>query len=120
MTKVPGRRNADRHIQRWNLLRPNGTEAQHIFRVWIPESELRQTSVVEDLRAVRWLPAPPAGQMIILECYVTPPSRNDPTFSSNLPYSLLASCRSQTAVGLLCSIVSNRATSGGWNTLGHK
>jgi hypothetical protein len=91
VTKVPGRRNADRHIQRWNLPRPNGTEALHIFRVWIPESELRQTSVVEDLGAVRWLPAPPAGQMVILECYVTPPSRNDPTFSGNLPYSLLAS-----------------------------
>jgi hypothetical protein len=91
VTKVPGRRNADRHIQRWNLPRPNGTEALHIFRVWIPESERRQTSVVEDLRAVRWLPAPPAGQMVILECYVTPPSRNDPTFSGNLPYSLLVS-----------------------------
>jgi hypothetical protein len=91
VTKVPGRRNADRHIQRWNLPCPSGTEAQHIFRVWIPESELRQTSVVEDLRAVRWLPAPPVGQMVILECYVTPPSRNDPTFSGNLPYSLLAS-----------------------------
>jgi hypothetical protein len=35
------------------------------------------------------LPAPPVGQSVILECYLTPPSRNDPTF--NLPYSLLAS-----------------------------
>jgi hypothetical protein len=29
--------------------------------------------------------------MVILECYVTPPSRDDPTLLGNLPYRLLAS-----------------------------
>lgn len=69
--KVPGRRNAERHLQKWTMLRPSGSTALHVFQIRIPETALRTTDVVEDLNAVEWLPIPPRGHTVSLECYIT-------------------------------------------------
>lgn len=66
--------------------RPNGTAALHAFHVRIPETELRVIDTAEDLNAVVWLPAPPKGHTISLECYITPISQSDPALLSNLPH----------------------------------
>jgi hypothetical protein len=84
--KMPGRRNADRHIARWVMPRPNGTAALHVFQVRIPETELRVIDIVEDLSAVQWLPPPPKGHTVSLECYITPISQSDPAITANLPH----------------------------------
>jgi hypothetical protein len=84
--KAPGRRNADRHIMKWVMPRPNGTAALHAFQVRIPETELRVVDIAENLNAVRWLPAPPNGHTVSLECYITPISQSDPALTSNLPH----------------------------------
>jgi hypothetical protein len=84
--KVPDRRNADRHFEKWVMPRPNGTAALHAFQVRIPETELRVIDIAEDLNAVRWLPAPPRGHTVSLECYITPISQSDPALTSNLPH----------------------------------
>jgi hypothetical protein len=84
--KVPGRRNADRHFVKWVMPRPNGAAALHVFQVRIPETELRVIDLAEDLSAVQWLPAPPKGHTVSLECYITPISQSDPALTANLPH----------------------------------
>lgn len=79
------RRNADRHMVRWTTVRPTGNTAQHAFRIIVPESELRSIPPGEDIRGVRWLPAPPIGAAFALECYITPPMA-DPSRTANLPF----------------------------------
>lgn len=89
--REPGRRNADRHMSKWNVNWPNESEALETFHVRIPESELRVISGAEKLSRVKWLPTPPPRHAVSLECYVTPARPDDPTSSSELPYSLLKS-----------------------------
>jgi hypothetical protein len=82
----PERRNADRHIVKWLMPRPAGAVAVHVFRVRIPESELRVIPLQrEKLDAVEWLPAPVPGQTVSIECYFTPPTDHDPTLTGPLP-----------------------------------
>ena len=89
--KVPGRRNTERHITRWVMPRPTGTTAVHVFQVRIPETELREIHNGEDLSTVEWLPIPPRAHTVSIECYITPCSQTDPTFSSRLPQPCLFS-----------------------------
>jgi hypothetical protein len=84
--KAPGRRNADRHIEKWVMPRPNGTAALHAFQVRIPETELRVIDIAEDLNAVVWLSAPTKGHTVSLEGYITPSSQSDPALTSTLPH----------------------------------
>ena len=84
--KVPGRKNADRHMVRWHLARPDGGVAQHVFRIRIPETELRKANAEEKLAKVHWLPAPSKGQTVSLECYITPSSDRDPALTAPLPH----------------------------------
>lgn len=65
-----GRRNADRHIVKWDVELPEGDKALHIFRVSIPESELRPIEG-EDIAGVEWLDSPGAGNVVTLDCYLT-------------------------------------------------
>lgn len=83
--KEPERRNAERHITTWTMPRPVGREAAHVFWVRIPGTELRTIPPGEDLSSVKWLPAPPVGTAVSLNCYLTPPAENDPSLSSLLP-----------------------------------
>lgn len=85
------RKNADRHMARWHIERPTGTEAQHIFRVHIPVSELRPVQVEEKLAKVRFIPVPEGGASVTLECYITPASDSDPALQSNLNLPIEAS-----------------------------
>jgi len=89
--KNQSRRNADRHFMKWSAPRPYGTEATLVFRIRIPESELRQVNIKEDLSSVLWLPAPEKGQTASFACYITPPSTNDPTTSAQLPGTVVLS-----------------------------
>ncbi len=89
--RAPGRRNAERHITKWRISRPSGTTALHAFRVRVPETELRMIPLGEDLASVHWLPAPPSGNTVSLECYITPPSSMDPVVDAALPHSHLFS-----------------------------
>ncbi len=50
---VPRRKYAERHFHKWHQERAIDTAAKHIFRVVIPESELRAIDLEEDLSAVR-------------------------------------------------------------------
>lgn len=84
--KVPARKNAERHITKWVMPRPNGSAALHVFQVRIPETELRVINIAEDLNAVEWLPVPPKGHTVSLECYITPVSQSNPALTSNLPH----------------------------------
>lgn len=70
--RVPGRKNADRHFQKWKFERPDGTEALQVFQIRIPETELRQVSTTESLEPVQWIPTPPVGHTVSLDCYITP------------------------------------------------
>lgn len=88
--KVPGRSNADRLIANWQMREPSDGESSHIFRVRIPTSELRASSVRgEDLSNVQWLPVAQPNSAVSLECYITPKSDTDPTLSAALPFDVV-------------------------------
>ena len=87
----PGRKNADRHFERWTVARPEGNASVNIFRMQIPETELRVIDEPEDLEAVDWIPVPPKGTTISLECYLTPVYPSDPAVGANLPHPCLCS-----------------------------
>lgn len=76
---------------KWSAPRPHGSEAALVFRIRIPESELRQVDIAEDLASVLWLPAPEERQTASFACYITPPSINDPASNAQLPGTLLLS-----------------------------
>jgi hypothetical protein len=89
--KKPGRRNADRLLEKWQAPRPLGTAAAQIFQIGIPASELRISNLAEDLDSVHWLPAPPAGTAVALTCYIMPLSTADPAIAAPLPHPVLTS-----------------------------
>jgi hypothetical protein len=81
------RRNKDCFIREWHLSRPDGHVLQHVFRVEIPETELRRVAIDrKDLAKVRWLDAPPQGLSVMLGCYIASNSYGDPAFSASLPH----------------------------------
>ncbi|NOU00373.1 MAG: hypothetical protein HOO95_02195 [Gallionella sp.] len=83
--KVSSRKNTDRHFIKWVMPRPNGSVASLVFQIRIPETELRASNLTENLSKIKWLPIPPKGHTLSLECYITPQSQSDPALSSNLP-----------------------------------
>lgn len=89
--KTSDRKNADRRIDSWSLARPNGTAAQIVFRIQIPETELRKVDAPDDFSGVEWIIAPPKAHTIALECYITPVSPSDPGVGASLPHPCLCS-----------------------------
>lgn len=85
------RRNIDRHFKKWTVPSPDRRTALHIFHVRIPETELRVIGEGEDVASVQWLPAPPKGHTVTLECYLTPITASDPVLSSPMPHPCLFS-----------------------------
>jgi hypothetical protein len=69
----PNRPNRERHICKWTCDRPDPTTAAHVFRILVPDSELRVVTIQENLRQVHWLPVPTPKYVICVECYITPP-----------------------------------------------
>jgi hypothetical protein len=82
--------NNERHIVRWQREEPTKASAIHLFRIIIPESELRAVKVSENISKVTWLSTPPFGFVTLVECYLTPSSLN-PILNEAFPYPLLAS-----------------------------
>jgi hypothetical protein len=72
-----GQRNADRHITRWTRPPIEKDQAAHVFRIIIPETELREAQTSESIKNVTWIPAPSSGNALIVECYMTPPVTNE-------------------------------------------
>lgn len=89
--KVAGRTNAERHFRKWFMPRTFNGNAVHMFQVRIPETELRQIELPENHNAVEWLPPPPAGKTLSLECYITAPAPTKPFWDSRLALSHLCS-----------------------------
>jgi hypothetical protein len=88
--KKTGKYNSERHIVRWQREEPEKVSVIHLFRIIIPESELRVVNVSEKLSKVTWINAPPFGYTTLVECYLTPPSVK-PISNKSFPYSLLTS-----------------------------
>ncbi len=81
----PNQPNQARHIEKWSWQLPTLHTASHVFRLFIPESELRLIDNAEVLADVHWLPNPGTGRKVVVECHVSPavPSAapvNDPGF----------------------------------------
>lgn len=76
-----GRRNRERHIQRWQrrAVYPESS-AVHLFRVVIPQTELRLASAEEKpAKNVVWYPSPPLGYGAYVELWLIPPLDEPPT-----------------------------------------
>ncbi|MFX1487441.1 MAG: hypothetical protein ACFFBS_10190 [Promethearchaeota archaeon] len=82
-------RNTDRHMIRWQLDKPVASSAIHIFRILIPESELRDISIDERVKKVTWIDSPAIGSAALVECYLSPPASD--ISNSKFPYDHLAS-----------------------------
>jgi hypothetical protein len=80
------KRNAERHILRWQRSEPISTSAVLIFQIIIPESELRQVDVKEKLQKVKWLETPQPNQATRVVCYLAPPMQDIQSQSVNFPY----------------------------------
>lgn len=68
----PNQPNRERHIDRWEWAEPVETTAPMVFRMFVPQSELRKVHEVEDLTHVTWLDEPGAGRQLQVVCYVSP------------------------------------------------
>jgi len=88
--KVPGRRNAERHIMKWHSPRPSGSFAVHVFQIRIPD--LQAFATEEDISTVYWLPQRNDGSTVSLECYFTPPA-DRPPIGENLSFPLLCALK---------------------------
>ena len=78
-----GRRNRERHLQRWER-RPAYPESGtiHLFRIIIPQTELRVASAEQKpAKELIWYPSPPPGQGAYLELWLTPPLKEPPVKS---------------------------------------
>lgn len=84
--------NRNRHIVRWNMAKLHEGQANHIFRIVIPHSELKKNNKEEDLKKVNWIPAPSVGSALQIECYITPPLSEEPK-NFNVPYKHLTTLR---------------------------
>jgi len=81
----PSRKNTDRHIAKWISPVPVLNTAAHVFRVLIPESELRTVAETENRKPICWVPPPPAGATFAFECFITPPTTVAP-IPNQAPY----------------------------------
>ena len=81
-------RNKDRHLVRWQLKKPVASSAMHIFRMIIPENELREIKTEERFKKMEWLDSPTVGNAALIECYLSPPASD--ISDSKFPYEKLA------------------------------
>jgi hypothetical protein len=68
----PNQPNRERHMDRWEWAEPVETTASMVFRMFVPQSELRKVHEAEDLNHVTWLDEPGAGRQLQVVCYVSP------------------------------------------------
>lgn len=73
-----GRRNADRHIVRWEMDNPQSGQAALIFKVDIPMSEVRSLPPPTDKKKVFWVAGVPREATVRFVFFIAPPSEHDP------------------------------------------
>jgi hypothetical protein len=73
----------------WQRPNPTSTSAAHVFRIIIPESELRADEISENSDNVRWIATPAPGHATYIECYLTPSL--DTLEGASFPYETLHS-----------------------------
>jgi len=71
-------RNAERHVYRWQVTYPTGNEALLLFRVEIPETELRLLPAPTDHKKVWWVSGQPLGATVRFLFYMTRPTDAEP------------------------------------------
>jgi hypothetical protein len=78
-----GKRNCERHKEQWQRRRAYAESGVvHLFRVIIPQSELRLSSVEKKpAKNVIWYPSPPPGHGAYVELWLTPKLDEPPTES---------------------------------------
>jgi hypothetical protein len=89
----PQRRNADRHLVRWQIEPPSDNNARLVFRVEIPVSELRPVEPPKDKKKVFWVSNAPEDSTIRFLFYLTPAAKADPAPQAALPQRHLFSLR---------------------------
>lgn len=89
----PRRRNADRHIARWQLTYPQDNNAILAFRVAMPVSELRPEPVSPDPKKAFWVGNAPAGSTVEFCFYFTRELDAPPATDSNPALRHVASLR---------------------------
>lgn len=85
----PNQPNQARHIDRWRWVEPTDQTASLVFRMFVPQTALRDVRETEDLSTVAWLDEPGAGRQLQIVCYVSPAPIdaapvNEPRFLSAL------------------------------------
>jgi hypothetical protein len=86
-----GARNSERHVRRWQVNYPDGSESLLVFRVEIPSSELRVLPPPRDKKRVWWVSGAPAEATTRFLFYVTRSTESDPGASAVTPYGHLFS-----------------------------
>lgn len=73
--------NPNRHIEKWKMPIPRGNNAVCIFKIVIPESELREINISERLQDVNWINAPSIDSAIEIDLHLTAPNSKTPPTS---------------------------------------
>ena len=89
----PSRRNADRHIARWQVNYPRDNNAILAFRVAVPVSELRAEPLPPDQKKAFWIGNGPAGSTVEFCFYFTRGLEDPPATDSNPALRHVASLR---------------------------
>lgn len=100
----PSRRNADRHIARWQLTYPQDNNAVLAFRVAVPVSELRPEQVQPDQKKAFWIGNAPAGSTVEFCFYFTRECDGSPATVSNPALGHVASLRLHDGRWLVCFV----------------
>lgn len=79
----PDRRNADRHIAKWQLTYPQGNDALLAFRVAVPVSELRPQPRPPSHKKALWVGNAPVGSTVEFCFYFTRALCSPPATDSN-------------------------------------
>lgn len=102
--KDVSRRNADRHIVRWNLELPEGSTSKLAFRVAIPVSELRRWPLPEGQKEAYWVGGAPIGSTVEFCFYVTSVLDGQPKTDTNPALRHLASLPLRNGRWLVCFV----------------
>jgi hypothetical protein len=86
------KKNAERHMKQWTIMRPSENKAEMVFQIKIPVSEIRQYTV-QDKKKVFWIENAPGGTTVRIIFYIAPSSEQDPASYCKLPYRHLFSLK---------------------------
>lgn len=99
--RAPDRRNADRHIAKWQIVLPHDANAVLAFRVAVPVSELRPIPLAQGQKPAFWIGNVPAGLTVEFCFYFTRRLDASPAFVYQPGLRHLASLRLRDGRGLI-------------------